>query len=114
MLSRSAMRASAPVQTFGRRAFSSTRSQMASPYHYPEGPRSNLPFNTQTKFFAVRYWSFMGWWPSMAFSWTPRLTTYSHWLPASLRHCWYDLPTGNPPDMANTNNTTVWQTNKNQ
>ncbi|GAM82829.1 hypothetical protein ANO11243_008150 [Dothideomycetidae sp. 11243] len=61
MLARSAIRASAPIQTFGRRAFSSTRSQLGSPYHYPEGPRSNLPFNPLTKFFAVRYWGFMVW-----------------------------------------------------
>lgn len=42
-----------------RRAFSTTRAQLASPYHYPEGPRSNLPFNTKTRFFALRYWGFM-------------------------------------------------------
>ncbi|KAI2622851.1 hypothetical protein GGS21DRAFT_344892 [Xylaria nigripes] len=39
-----------------RRAFHATRSRLSSPYHYPEGPRSNLPFNTKTRFFAVRYW----------------------------------------------------------
>jgi hypothetical protein len=32
---------------------------MSSPYHYPEGPRSNIPFNPLTKWFALRYWSFM-------------------------------------------------------
>lgn len=42
-----------------RRAFSTTRAQLSSPYHYPEGPRSNLPFNTKTRFFAVRYWGFL-------------------------------------------------------
>ncbi|CAD0089263.1 unnamed protein product [Aureobasidium vineae] len=47
-------------QIVARRAFSSTRMQLASPYHYPEGPRSNLPFNPLTKFFAVRFWGFMG------------------------------------------------------
>lgn len=45
---------------FARRAFSTTRVQRASPFHYPEGPRSNLPFNPLTKFFFVRYWLFMG------------------------------------------------------
>merc|ERR1711964_87245 len=25
----------------------------------PEGPRSNIPFNPLTKWFALRYWSFM-------------------------------------------------------
>lgn len=59
MLSRSALRASPTLQLVARRGFSSTRSQMSSPYHYPEGPRSNIPFNPLTKFFAVRYWSFM-------------------------------------------------------
>ncbi|EON68865.1 cytochrome c oxidase subunit VIIc [Coniosporium apollinis CBS 100218] len=32
---------------------------MSSPYHYPEGPRSNLPFNPLTRFFWLRYWGFM-------------------------------------------------------
>ncbi|KAG8631796.1 hypothetical protein KVT40_000936 [Elsinoe batatas] len=58
MLSRSAFRAAAPIKTVARRGFS-TRAQLASPYHYPEGPRSNIPFNPMTKFFAVRYWGFM-------------------------------------------------------
>ncbi|TRX94569.1 hypothetical protein FHL15_004521 [Xylaria flabelliformis] len=39
-----------------RRAFHATRARLSSPYHYPEGPYSNLPFNTKTRFFAVRYW----------------------------------------------------------
>ncbi|KAK5946465.1 Cytochrome c oxidase assembly protein cox15 [Knufia obscura] len=56
MYSRAITRAVAPA---ARRTFTTTRSQMASPFHYPEGPRSNLPFNTQTRFFAVRYWLFM-------------------------------------------------------
>jgi cytochrome c oxidase subunit 7c len=46
--------------TVSRRAFSSSRPTFGSPYHYPEGPRSNIPFNPMTKFFALRYWSFMG------------------------------------------------------
>jgi len=45
-----------------RRGFSSTRTQFASPYHYPEGPRSNIPFNPLTKYFALRFWGFMGMW----------------------------------------------------
>ncbi|KAL0263265.1 hypothetical protein SLS55_002245 [Diplodia seriata] len=56
MLSRPTVRAAQLVQ---KRAFSATRARLSSPYHYPEGPRSNLPFNPLTKFFAVRYWSFM-------------------------------------------------------
>ena len=46
--------------TAARRGFHTTPRQMGSPYHYPEGPRSNIPFNPMTRFFAVRYWSFMG------------------------------------------------------
>lgn len=42
-----------------RRGFSTTRTQLASPYHYAEGPRSNIPFNPLTKYFFLRYWSFM-------------------------------------------------------
>ncbi|KAI1343843.1 hypothetical protein F5Y15DRAFT_426413 [Xylariaceae sp. FL0016] len=41
-----------------RRAFHATRARLSSPYHYPEGPYSNLPFNTKTRFFAVRYWAY--------------------------------------------------------
>lgn len=57
MLSRVAIRqASAAVQ---RRGFQTTRAQLSSPYHYPEGPGSNLPFNPKTKYFGLRYWGFM-------------------------------------------------------
>ncbi|KAH8602143.1 cytochrome c oxidase subunit VIIc [Bisporella sp. PMI_857] len=59
MLSRATTRASASTMMVARRGFHSTRTQMSSPYHYPEGPRSNIPFNPLTKFFAFRYWSFM-------------------------------------------------------
>ncbi|TQS38974.1 hypothetical protein Golomagni_00507 [Golovinomyces magnicellulatus] len=41
------------------RGFHSTGVFKSSPYHYPEGPRSNLPFNPLTRFFIVRYWAFM-------------------------------------------------------
>lgn len=44
-----------------RRGFSTTRAQLGSPYHYAEGPRSNIPFNPLTKHFFWRYWAFMGW-----------------------------------------------------
>jgi cytochrome c oxidase subunit 7c len=60
MLAQSAVRARLAVAPVARRGFSTTRARFDSPYHYPEGPRSNLPFNTQTRFFAVRYWAFMG------------------------------------------------------
>lgn len=54
------MRLPFAANTVARRGFHSTRPQAASPYHYPEGPRSNIPFNPLTRFFAVRYWGFMG------------------------------------------------------
>ncbi|KAI1810017.1 cytochrome-c oxidase chain VIIc [Poronia punctata] len=41
-----------------RRAFHATRARLSSPYHYAEGPYSNLPFNTKTRFFAFRYWAY--------------------------------------------------------
>ncbi|KAK1761216.1 hypothetical protein QBC47DRAFT_397189 [Echria macrotheca] len=47
------------ARAVARRGFSTTRARLSSPYHYPEGPYTNLPFNTKTKYFAVRYWSFM-------------------------------------------------------
>ncbi|KAK6600696.1 cytochrome-c oxidase chain VIIc [Botrytis cinerea] len=56
MLSRAAVRASSSTSMVARRGFHSTRAQMGSPYHYPEGPRSNIPFNPNTRFFALRYW----------------------------------------------------------
>nr|ABS18282.1 cytochrome c oxidase subunit 8p [Paracoccidioides brasiliensis] len=45
--------------TIARRGLHSSRPQMASPFHYPEGPRSNLPFNPLTKYFFLRYWGFV-------------------------------------------------------
>ncbi|KAJ9657587.1 Cytochrome c oxidase assembly protein cox15 [Neophaeococcomyces mojaviensis] len=58
MIARHIARTAAPAMT--RRTFTSTRSQLASPFHYGEGPRSNLPFNPKTRFFALRFWGFMG------------------------------------------------------
>ncbi|KAF2491029.1 hypothetical protein BU16DRAFT_565948 [Lophium mytilinum] len=58
MLARAAFRASTTTSLVSRRGFQSTRARLDSPYHYPEGPRSNLPFNPLTKWFALRYWSF--------------------------------------------------------
>jgi cytochrome c oxidase subunit 7c len=45
--------------TVARRGFSTTRAQLGSPYHYAEGPRTNIPFNPLTKHFFWRYWAFM-------------------------------------------------------
>jgi len=61
------------AQMAARRGFHSTRTQMSSPYHYPEGPRNNLPFNPLTKFFAFRYWAFMGAFALSALRLTPDL-----------------------------------------
>ena len=60
MLPQTAARARIASSAVVRRAFHTTRPQLASPYHYPEGPRSNLPFNPLTKWFVIRYWGFMG------------------------------------------------------
>lgn len=70
MLSRVAFRATAAPSLVARRGFQSTRAQLSSPYHYPEGPRSNLPFDPLKKGFAFKYWGFMGelGWVSMAHS----------------------------------------------
>ncbi len=60
MLSRAVVRAAPVRQTIiARRGFQTTRAQLSSPYHYPDGPYSNLPFNTKTKYFAYRFWGFM-------------------------------------------------------
>ncbi len=61
MISRTAPTAAArAAQTAAsRRAFTTTRARLSSPYHYPEGPLSNLPFNPRKKGFALMYWSYM-------------------------------------------------------
>ena len=38
-----------------RRGFHATRARLSSPYHYPEGPYTNLPFNPKTRFFGLRF-----------------------------------------------------------
>ncbi|KAL8824449.1 MAG: hypothetical protein Q9170_008151 [Blastenia crenularia] len=62
MIARSALRASKASQAstvVARRGFHSTPARLESPYHYPEGPLSNIPFNPRTKYFGVRYWGTM-------------------------------------------------------
>ncbi|KAH8697211.1 putative cytochrome c subunit [Talaromyces proteolyticus] len=59
MFAASATRARLANSLVARRGFSTTRSRLASPYHYAEGPRSNIPFNPKTRFFYARYWAFM-------------------------------------------------------
>ncbi|PYI06642.1 putative cytochrome c subunit [Aspergillus sclerotiicarbonarius CBS 121057] len=59
MYAASALRARMATSFVARRGFSTTRAQLGSPYHYAEGPRSNLPFNPLTKYFFWRYWAFM-------------------------------------------------------
>lgn len=54
-----ALRARMATSSIARRGFSTTRAQLGSPYHYAEGPRSNIPFNPLTKHFFWRYWGFM-------------------------------------------------------
>lgn len=56
MFSRAAIRATSKVA--GRRGFHATRTQMSSPYHYPEGPYSNLPFNPKKKTFPILFWGY--------------------------------------------------------
>ncbi|KLU89487.1 cytochrome-c oxidase chain VIIc [Magnaporthiopsis poae ATCC 64411] len=41
-----------------RRGFHATRARFSSPYHYPEGPYSNIPFNPKSKWFGVQFWTF--------------------------------------------------------
>ncbi|KAJ5501454.1 hypothetical protein LT330_000998 [Penicillium expansum] len=55
----SAIRARMATSFAARRGFSTTRTQLGSPYHYAEGPRTNIPFNPLTKYFFWRYWAFM-------------------------------------------------------
>ncbi|KAG6040752.1 hypothetical protein E4U41_007192 [Claviceps citrina] len=57
MLSRAAVRTTNTLVS--RRGFHATRARMSSPYHYPEGPYTNFPFNTRSKWFGPCYWTFM-------------------------------------------------------
>lgn len=59
MLSRVAFRATATPAFVARRGFQTTRAQLSSPYHYPEGPRSNLPFDPLKKGFAFKFWGYV-------------------------------------------------------
>lgn len=56
MLSRAAVRAT--TQVAGRRAFHATRPRMSSPYHYSEGPYSNIPFDPKKKRFPILFWGY--------------------------------------------------------
>ena len=80
--------------TAARRGFHTTPRQMGSPYHYPEGPRSNIPFNPLTKWFAVRYWTFMGTFgrkrqAAQRRKFGTHVTDHwtSRWLRRTFRHC---------------------------
>ncbi|KAI5456536.1 cytochrome-c oxidase chain VIIc-like protein [Mariannaea sp. PMI_226] len=58
MLSRAAARTTTSL--VARRGFHATRARLSSPYHYPEGPYSNIPFNPRKKTFGLLFWTFMG------------------------------------------------------
>jgi len=60
MFARSALRVTPISSAVARRSFQTSTVRLGSPYHYPEGPRSNIPFNPLTKFFYLRYWGYMG------------------------------------------------------
>ncbi|SPQ20433.1 36cda4eb-2863-443a-8b90-3593cc815e0a [Thermothielavioides terrestris] len=42
------------------RGLHTTRARLSSPYHYPEGPLSNIPFNPRKRGpgFTIGYWTF--------------------------------------------------------
>lgn len=68
MVSTTAIRStSKAVQQVSRRGFHATRLRARDiespgyrPYHYPEGPRSSIPFDPLKRGFAIKYWGFMG------------------------------------------------------
>ncbi|KAI0484444.1 cytochrome-c oxidase chain VIIc [Xylariaceae sp. FL0804] len=60
MSPQSVLRASPRVASLvSRRGFHATGARLSSPYHYPEGPYSNLPFDPKKKGFFWKYWGFM-------------------------------------------------------
>jgi cytochrome c oxidase subunit 7c len=58
MLPRAAARTTTSL--VARRGFQTTRARLSSPYHYPEGAYSNIPFNPRKKTFPILFWTFMG------------------------------------------------------
>ena len=54
----SARLSSRQINSLSRRGFQSTALRSGG-YHYPEGPRSSLPFDPLKKGFAFKYWGFM-------------------------------------------------------
>lgn len=56
MFSRATIRAT--TQVAGRRGFHATRIQRSSPYHYPEGPYTNIPFDPKKKTFPLLFWGY--------------------------------------------------------
>ena len=57
MLSAAAARTTTTL--VARRGFHATRARMSSPYHYPEGPYSNIPFNPRKKGFGLKMFAFV-------------------------------------------------------
>ncbi|KAI9170881.1 putative cytochrome c subunit [Paramyrothecium foliicola] len=57
MLSQAATRTTTSL--VARRGFHATRARMSSPYHYPEGPYTNIPFNPRKKGFAFKFFAFV-------------------------------------------------------
>jgi cytochrome c oxidase subunit 7c len=57
MLARAATRTTTSLVT--KRGFHATRARLSSPYHYAEGPYTNIPFNPRSKWFGLGYWGFM-------------------------------------------------------
>ena len=55
----SAIRAKMATSFAARRGFPPLAPSSVAPYHYAEGPRTNIPFNPMTKHFFWRYWAFM-------------------------------------------------------
>jgi cytochrome c oxidase subunit 7c len=88
MLARATFRAASAPTLVARRGFQSTRAQMASPYHYPEGPRSNLPFDPLKKGFAFKYWGFMGRLAQMPMAGMDMANKTRHRIRPSLPPCW--------------------------
>ncbi|KAF2025124.1 IkappaB kinase complex, IKAP component [Setomelanomma holmii] len=80
MLARATFRAASAPSLVTRRGFQSTRAQFSSPYHYPEGPRSNLPFDPLKRGFAFKYWGFMATGFSLPFLLAGKTSGPSHTL----------------------------------
>ena len=69
-----------------QRNFATSRIRYREHPHYPEGPRSNIPFDPLHKYFAFKFWGFCGTSAPCYVSYMSLIIGYSSGIPPSIRH----------------------------